>query len=116
MKLQDRKASTLGFGMMGGGHTVWDSARQRNNDYLKVAHISFAGRVEYTAKISNEQKIAIEGYADTIRKEKGELFKYRITYVKSGKVFGETILASDWSEAKDICKSKGDFVACINIS
>lgn len=69
MKLQDRKASTLGFGMLGGGYTVWDSSREKNNDYLKVAHISFEGDVEFTAKVSDEQEKAIENYANSIKKK-----------------------------------------------
>ena len=63
MKLQDRKASTLGFGFMGGCHVVWDKARQKNSDYLGVAHIYKDGTVKILARVSDEQKNAIEEYA-----------------------------------------------------
>lgn len=43
------------------------------------------------------------------------MFRYCIMYSIGQKVYRENILASDWNEAKDITKSKGDFISCILI-
>lgn len=57
----------LGFGHLGNGVTVWDSNRERNNDYLAVAHISEQGTVTYyNCALSIEAKKEIELFASTL--------------------------------------------------
>ncbi len=56
----------LGFGCLGNGTTVWDSSRERNNDYVTVAHISDDGsEINIRETISMEARNAIE--RDAIR-------------------------------------------------
>lgn len=57
------KASSLGFGSLGNGTTVRDRSRERNNDYLVVAHITVERKVNYRAPVSSAQKDAIEAFA-----------------------------------------------------
>lgn len=57
-------AANLGFGSLGGVDTiVWDRTRQKNGDYLMVAFID-KGQIEYKARVSEEQKAAIEAHAN----------------------------------------------------
>lgn len=53
----------LGFGHMGNGVVVWDSGREVNHDYPKVAHISYDRTVNYYENISSEAKAKIENFA-----------------------------------------------------
>jgi hypothetical protein len=65
MKKHNGKATDLGFGHLGNGITVWDRTREKRNDYLMVAHIDTHRQITYHAIISEEQKSAIEEYANT---------------------------------------------------
>lgn len=56
----------LGFGEKGNGVTVWDRFREKDNDYLRVAHISTDGKIEYFEDISEEGKERIEAFAKNI--------------------------------------------------
>lgn len=58
----------LGFGYLGNGVTVWDSNREKNNDYLTVAHISEQGAVSYyKCALSIEAKKEIELFAERMK-------------------------------------------------
>ncbi len=58
----------LGFGHLGNGVTVWDSNREKNNDYLAVAHISTQGVVSYRkCKLSIEARNEIECFAENMK-------------------------------------------------
>ena len=60
----------LGFGYLGNGVTVWDSNREKNNDYLAVAHISEQGVVSYyKCSLSIEAKQSIETFAQKIKEK-----------------------------------------------
>lgn len=64
-------AENLGFGYLGGvASVVWDRTRERNKDYLTVAFIHKNGSIDYKARVSAEQKVAIEQYAVSISKTK----------------------------------------------
>ena len=54
----------LMFSHMGNGVTVCDKNREKNNDYLTVAHISYDRTVSFnTKKLSEESKMKIESFA-----------------------------------------------------
>lgn len=57
--------STLGFGHMGNGIVVWDTARKENNDYLKVATIDSNRKLTFRAALTGEQEEEIRNYAYT---------------------------------------------------
>lgn len=59
------KVEDLGFGHLGNGVTVWDRSRERNGDYLTVAHISRERKIDWHAKVSPAQKERIEEFART---------------------------------------------------
>lgn len=58
----------LGFGHLGNGITVWDSNRERNGDYLTVAHISEQGVVDYRkCALSDKAKEEIEDKSQRVK-------------------------------------------------
>jgi hypothetical protein len=63
--IDNLKASDLGFGSLRNGTTVWDRSRERNRDYLTVAHISVERVITYRQPVSSEQRAAIEAFAAT---------------------------------------------------
>lgn len=66
VKNEKYKASNLGFGSLGNGITVWDRTREKNGDYLGIAHIDSYRNVKYyDVTISQEQKDKIEHFAKT---------------------------------------------------
>lgn len=58
-------ASTLQFGLLGNGITVYDTAREEphSHDYLTVAHISEEGNVHYYAEITDSDRKRVEDEA-----------------------------------------------------
>ncbi|MCQ2419939.1 MAG: YodL domain-containing protein [Clostridia bacterium] len=54
--------STIEFGLLGNGITVYDTARTQphSSDYLTVAHISEEGNVQYYAEVSDSDRERIE--------------------------------------------------------
>lgn len=59
---QKKSESSLGFGSMGNGIIVWDRKRERNRDYLTVAHITKT-QINYREKVSATQRAEIEAFA-----------------------------------------------------
>lgn len=57
--------STIEFGLLGNGITVYDTARTQphSSDYLTVAHISEEGNVQYYAEVSDSNRKRIEAEA-----------------------------------------------------
>ncbi len=57
--------STIEFGLLGNGITVYDTARAQphSSDYLTVAHISEEGNIQYFAEISDSDRKGIEAEA-----------------------------------------------------
>jgi hypothetical protein len=59
-------ATNLMFCGLGNGITVADKTREKNGDYITVAHIDVYRKVSYyDVQISQEQKDTIEYYAKT---------------------------------------------------
>ena len=50
----------LGFGHLGNGLVVWDSLREKNGDYEKVAHINHDRKITYYASLTEAEKADIE--------------------------------------------------------
>lgn len=62
------KVENLGFGCLGNGTTVWDRTREKNNDYIQIAHITDAGVISWRkVTISKEQKEHIEAFAEKLK-------------------------------------------------
>ncbi|MBR7085332.1 MAG: hypothetical protein IKI37_09180, partial [Oscillospiraceae bacterium] len=57
--------STIEFGLLGNGITVYDTARTQphSSDYLTVAHISEEGNVQYYAEVTDSDRKRIEAEA-----------------------------------------------------
>jgi len=77
------------------------------NDYLTVA------RMAEDHGISEDECSSLIEWGKMYHEERAKNFKYTITYIIGAKVFRETIKDSDWASAKDVCKTKGEFVSCI---
>lgn len=63
MRRRTRLNSSLGFGRLGNGITVYDTDRKDGSDYLTVAHITDNGMIKYYAEVNAEEKAAINKQA-----------------------------------------------------
>jgi len=51
------KIYKLGYGHLGNGITVWNSAQEKNGDFVNVAHIGDDGKITwYDKKLPNKEK------------------------------------------------------------
>lgn len=57
----------LMFCYLGNGLTVCDRNREKNNDYLTVAHIAENGKISWREKVSMEARERIERQAEEIK-------------------------------------------------
>jgi len=71
-KLNEKKRGTydIGMGHLGNGITVWDRSREKNGDYITVAHIGDDGKITwYDKKLPSKIKINIGKTAMQHKKE-----------------------------------------------
>lgn len=69
MRRRTRLNSSLQFGSLGNGITVYDNEREQGGDYLTVAHITDNGMIKYYAEVNAEEKAAINKQALRLQKQ-----------------------------------------------
>ena len=70
------KKIDLFIGHLGNGATCCDKSREKNGDYLKVAHIQENGQVTFYEPLFDEDKNQIKAYAWQCFGEKFQIMKF----------------------------------------